>query len=145
MKLKRIVAAVLAIIMLLALAACGEEKEEKQDDSSSNGKFTSSEAVQIAKEYISDGLGGYDLLNRVTGRDDTANISVPNIGSASYTGNYVNDFNDREYYIVEVKGTFNGYDDYGQFTERYKFTINVEVDRNDRSPSSKEISIERAY
>lgn len=133
MKLKRIVAAVLAIIMLLALAACGEEKEEKQDDSSSNGKFTSSEAVQIAKEYISDGLGGYDLLNRVTGRDDTANISVPNIGSASYTGNYVNDFNDREYYIVEVKGTFNGYDDYGQFTERYKFTINVEVDRNDES------------
>lgn len=145
MKLKRIVAAVLAIIMLLALAACGEEKEEKQDDSSSNGKFTSSEAVQIAKEYISDGVGGYDLLNRVTGRDDTANISVPNIGSASYTGNYVNDFNDREYYIVEVKGTFNGYDDYGQFTERYKFTINVEVDRNDRSPSSKDISIERAY
>ena len=145
MKLKRIVAAVLAIIMLLALATCGEEKEEKQDDSSSNGKFTSSEAVQIAKEYISDGLGGYDLLNRVTGRDDTANISVPNIGSASYTGNYVNDFNDREYYIVEVKGTFNGYDDYGQFTERYKFTINVEVDRNDRSPSSKDISIERAY
>ena len=145
MKLKRIVATVLAIIMLLALVACGEEKEEEQDESSSNGKFTSSEAVQIAKEYISDGLGGYDLLNRVTGRDDTASISVPDIGSASYTGNYVNDFNDKKYYTVEVKGTFSGYDDYGQFTEKYKFTINVKVAWNDRSPSSGDISIERAY
>lgn len=145
MKLKRIVATVLAIIMLLALVACGEEKEEEQDESSSNGKFTSSEAVQIASEYVSDGLGGYDLLNRVTGRDDTASISVPDIGSASYTGNYVNDFNDKKYYTVEVKGTFSGYDDYGQFTEKYKFTINVKVAWNDRSPSSGDISIERAY
>ncbi len=145
MNLKRIVAAVLAIIMLLALAACGEEKEEEQDESSSYSEFTSSEAVQIASEYVSDGLGGYDLLNRVTGRDDTASISVPDIGSASYTGNYVNDFNDKKYYTVEVKGTFSGYDDYGQFTEKYKFTINVKVAWNDRSPSSGDISIERAY
>lgn len=145
MKIKRIVAAVLAIIMLLSLAACGDEKEEEQDESSSYSEFTSSEAVQIASEYVSDGLGGYDLLNRVTGRDNTANISVPNIGSASYVGNYVNDFNDKEYYTVEVKGTFSGYDDYGQFTEKYKFTINVKVACNDRSPSSGDISIERAY
>ncbi len=132
MKLKRIVAAMLAIIMLLALAACGDEKGQDSTDNNDDSENATEhdtilfpdEAVNIAKNYITEGQGGYDLLDKVSGRNDTTQISVPSIGSAS------KDFQDDTSYGVEVNGTFNGYDDYGEFTKRYRYTFEIYVDKS---------------
>lgn len=127
MKLKRIVAAVLAIIMLLALAACGEEKEEQQDDSSSIQEVTENQAKQLAETYIKEGSGGYFILAEEQERTPrTHSISVPKVGSVDISSEPVTK-DGVEYYEVTVKGTSAAYDDYGQFIESFRFTHKVYV------------------
>lgn len=130
MNLKRIVASVLAIIMLLALAACGEEKEDTESSestTSTSSKVTETQAKQLAETYVTEGSGGYSILEEeASWTPTTDSISVPRVGSVDISNNPVTK-DDIEYYEVTVKGTSAAYDDYGNFIESFKFKYTLYV------------------
>lgn len=148
MKLKRIVAVILALMMLFALAACGKEKsEEKAENSKSTAsdfsEVTEAQAEQLAETYVTEGTGVYFILKEVASVKPTTNsISVPSVGSVDISSDPVTidletmdieyyglteEDDDDEYYEVTVKGTTSAYDDYGNFIKSFKFKYTVYV------------------
>ena len=120
MKLKRIVASVLAIIMLLALAACGTNGQDS--DNSSSETISESEALSKARSYIeSDTFGKQQFVNGAmpSGAKSMYNISA---GSASCTGK-----NDDGSYKIVVKGNFYANDEYGNYYGHYTYEATVTV------------------
>ncbi len=120
MKLKRIVASVLAIIMLLALAACGTN--EQGSDSSAAEPISESQALSKARSYIeSDTFGKQQFVNYAmpSGASSMYNIRA---GSASCTGKY-----DNGSYEIVVKGSFATNDEYGKYYASYTYEATVTV------------------
>lgn len=120
MKLKRIVAAVLAIIMLLALVACGEGGQSGSD--SSNEAISESDALAKARNYIeSDPLGKQRFVNGAmpSGAESMYNIDA---SSASCTGK-----TDDGGYEIVVKGNFFADDEYGNLYGHYTFECPITV------------------
>lgn len=134
MKLKRIVAVILALMMLFALAACGkekgEEKEEAENSKSTASDFsevTEAQAERLAETYVTEGTGGYFILEEeASWKPTTSSISVPRVGSVHISSDTVIE-DDVEYYEVTVKGTSSAYDDYGNFIESFKFEYTLYV------------------
>lgn len=122
MKLKRLVAAVLAIIMLLALAACGTNGQSGGD--SSNETISESQALSTARNYIESGIGKQLFVNRAmpSGAKSMYNIDA---GSASCIGQ-----NDDGSYEILVKGNFFADDEYGNLYGHYTFECVVTVNSN---------------
>ena len=120
MKLKRIVAAMLAIIMLLALAACGTNGQDS--DSSAAEPISESQALSKARNYIeSDTFGKQQFVNGAmpSGASSMYNIRA---GSASCTGK-----NDDGSYKIVVKGSFAANDEYGNYYASYTYEATVTV------------------
>ncbi len=122
MKLKKIVAAVLAIIMLLALAACGEVGQSGGDSSSE--AISESDALAKARSYIKSGIGQQLFINQAmpSGAKSMSNIDA---GSASCIGQ-----NDDGSYEILVKGNFFANDEYGNLYGHYTFECVVTVNSN---------------
>lgn len=150
MKIKRMLALLLAVIMLFALTACGnvtgddDAQTESEESSEVKSEISESKAESIARDYVN-GDGAYALLDKALRRDSKIDkISYPDIGSvdASKVSNIV----DHELsYCVRVKGTFAGYDDYGEFVDRYKFNYAVYISLYGeiRETTSSDISIQK--
>ena len=120
MKLKRLVAAVLAIIMLLALTACGTNGQSGGD--SSNEAISESQALSTARNYIeSDPVGKQLFVNAAmpSGAKSMSNITA---ASASCTGK-----TDDGDYVIVVKGYFYAFDEYGKLCDRYTYDCSVTV------------------
>lgn len=123
MKLKRIVASVLAIIMLLALAACGTNGQDS--DSSAAEPISESQALSKARSYIeSDTFGKQQFVNYAmpSGAKSMSNIDA---GSASCIAQ-----NDDGSYEILVKGNFFANDEYGNLYGHYTFECVVTVNGN---------------
>ncbi len=152
MRIKRTFALVLAVIMLFALTACGSDtsdddaQTEPEESSELKSEISESKAESIARDYVN-GDGVYDLLDKATRRNSKIDkITYPDIGSVDVSK--VSDVvSDELSYCVRVKGTFAGYDDYGEFVDRYKFDYAVYIslygEVQERNPLSHDISIQR--
>lgn len=132
MKLKRIVAVILALMMLFALAACGKGKSEEEAENSKStasdfSEVTEAQAERLAETYVTEGTGGYFILEKeASWKPTTSSISVPRVGSVDISSDPVIK-DDVEYYEVTVKGTSSAYDDYGNFIESFKFKYTLYV------------------
>lgn len=149
MRIKRTFALVLAVIMLLTLTACGNDtgdddaQTEPEESSELKSEISESKAESIARDYVN-GDGVYDLLDKATRRNSKIDkITYPDIGSVDVSK--VSSMDDELSYWVDVKGTFAGYDDYGEFVDRYKFsyTIHISLYGEIRETTSSDISIQK--
>lgn len=130
MKIKRTLALVLAVIMLFALTACGNDTDdvqtEPEESSEVKSEISESKAESIARDYVN-GDGAYALLDEASSRNGKIDkITYPDIGSVDVS-KASSIASDELHYYVSVKGTFAGYDDYGEFVDRYKFNYTVSV------------------
>lgn len=150
MRIKRMLALLLAVIMLLTLTACGNDtgdddaQTESEESSEVKSEISESKAESIARDYVN-GDGAYALLDKALRRDSKIDkISYPDIGSVDVS-KVSNMVDDELSYYVSVKGTFAGYDDYGEFVYRYKFsyTIHISLYGEIRETTSSDISIQK--
>lgn len=151
MKIKRMLALLLAVIMLLTLTACGNDtgdddaQTEPEESSEVKSEISESKAESIARDYVN-GDGAYALLDKASRRDSKIDkITYPDIGSVDVSK--VSNMDNELSYCVRVKGTFAGYDDYGEFVDRYKFSYTIHIslygEVQERNPLSHDIRIER--
>ncbi|MBR6808338.1 MAG: hypothetical protein IKM46_08155 [Clostridia bacterium] len=141
--MKKVLALFFALLMCLGLCACGGEEEvvdnsfNHYDDNSEESdntekEFTFTDATNQVRDSITGGLLYFRLK-------PFSAAKIDNISIATLTGDSTDDG-----WVIECKGTFTAYDDYGDVLDFYKFDVSQVVHR-DGSTGYANVNVTKKY
>ena len=138
--MKKVLSLILALVMCLALCACGgndsisDENDycEYEDEIETEDAFTFADAQNKVRDSIMEGIL-YIRLKPYSAAE-IGNISISTLTGQSTDNGW----------IIECKGTFTAYDDYGDVMDRYKFDVTRPVD-SDGTTGYADVNVTKKY
>lgn len=138
--MKKVLSLILALVMCLALCACGgndsisDENDyyEYEAETETEDTFTASDAINKVSDSITGGLLYFRL--KPYSADKIDNISIATITHENIDNGW----------IIECKGTFTAYDEYGDVMDRYKFDVTQTV-YSDGTTNYADVNVTKKY